>query len=517
MVFLTKPISKTEILLETAVRLRDSRNIFFLNTSGRSNLNQAFLEIAEDIGHDLLLGRAGYNFHELHSIWTTFSKSQRIQAFTEATKRLSSEENGGCLLLLDDIDGIKDRQNLQQDMPRDAKIILCSTRDPSLAKALGDIEPVPPLNITDMSALIDAELHLNDLEVEPEKVRALAKVLDGHPVAGLRAVPYISLELSHVHGDAAVDVFLQSFDGDQWEVRNDFLTYRPAIGLSVMQTFEISINRLNPERTAGVHQLLEAIVFLSAPDSDLDFRTFLSIERPWLAGLSADLPDSEFFASGLSGKAADLGALENVSLGSRKTRKDPLRLHRLWLECIRQRSRHEGRLNWLRQVLLLCYHSWIRNKDRPLVGPFVKNCINIARSFRISYKELSQPPVSQSWILEAGGAESVPADAVEVEVEAVEAGIIRAVTQLKNDFEEATEELPQHCLYEHVEKARDVFLRLCMRINALEQSYPNLCFKPSIARIHLQTYDAFMAAAPKLANPLLAQSLPNRRSRYVVH
>ena len=210
--------------------------------------------MAETVGHDLLLGR--YPHHELHNIWLNYGELKKIEAFKDW---LGAKENRGCLVVLDDIDGTGTDDAIREAFPRDAQTVLASTRDPSLAIELrANVIRVSDLEADEMGDLIQMELAMHDFKVDRAKVDPIVKILNGHPLAGCRAASYISLELSHSSGYTAVEDFVRSFEGQDWNARQLFLKYKPRPDhLSILEAFEISINRFALQRKHGSGNLLD--------------------------------------------------------------------------------------------------------------------------------------------------------------------------------------------------------------------------------------------------------------------
>ena len=229
----------------------------------------------------------------------------------------------------------------------------------------------------------------NPLISEDELV-AIAKVIDGHPLGACRAISYIFHVLSQT-ADKPAAIFLEIFDGADWEARKSFLNYKPQFGLSVMGAFEISLQRLrrHEDPTLGLldptMRLLELLAFISNRDEPLSFRDFLGIKRPWLDQFKSDLPDYDVFARGWTGQAEYLAKLEKVSIGVRPHMQCPLEIHPLWIECIQQRAGPVARLRWLRQILTLCHASFVRNEEETfsILRPLAKNSFLIASRFNI--------------------------------------------------------------------------------------------------------------------------------------
>ncbi len=346
------------------------------------------------MGHDLLLTR--YPFTDLAAIWRDFGPGQRIRAFKAW---LAEPKNQPLLFIVDDLDSLKHETAIKAALPREARLILYSTRDPSIVGNLeGDHQEhrVSTMDVDEMASLMNMVLSRSGTtsslaQVSETDLEAIAKVVDGHALAACRAVSFILNVLSHIVADAPAKEFIAMFQGPDWKARSRFLHHRPRFGLSIMETFILSLDRLRRHQVA-VPRFLELLAFISSKDHSLDFRRFLRVERPWMDDLRSSLPDYEIFAAGLFEQGEYLTELENVSIGVREASNTPLRLHPLWLECIRQRAGSEGRQRWLRQILLLCHwpsgQDGSMSQDAGILQPFVVNTFEIAQAFQIGQSEI---------------------------------------------------------------------------------------------------------------------------------
>ena len=240
------------------------------------------------------------------------------------------------------------------------------------------------------------------IDFPEEELEAVAKIVDGHALAACRAMSYIIQVLAHTPEESPTKMFVDMFQGSDWRARKKFLVYKPRFALSIKQTFGISLQRLRKEQYIISRKLLELIALLSNSERPLDFRNFLSVNRPWLPEIASQLPEYELFANSIADHAEYLEGLENVSIGFRPSLTSPLQLHSLWIEYVLQLMEHEGRVRWLRQILLVCYCSWSRNEARERLEPFIMNCRGIAARFQIRLNELCQSNEVYRWIEEFG-------------------------------------------------------------------------------------------------------------------
>ena len=167
-----------------------------------------------------------------------------------------------------------------------------------------------------------------------------------------------------------------------------------------METYNISLQRIRQHEGPAL-RLLELLAFLNCKNQPNDFRRFLNLTRPWLGDLQASLPDYDIFAADIADLGEYLAELENVSLGVRPHITSLLQIHPLWLECIRQRAEHRGRVRWLQHILLLCYVLWCEkeNKGFDILLPFVDNALAVAAKFRISLKDMTDSEAMLNWIM----------------------------------------------------------------------------------------------------------------------
>ena len=488
---------KTEILLEVAFRFRNEANVFFIKVHDGKSLHLALLEIATSIGHDLL--SAKYPRADLASIWRPYGPQERVQAFKTW---LAQEENQPILFLVDDLDGFKDESLITDVLPREARTALYSARDPNVLEDLSRESRtyhISNMDTDEMASLMNTVLQKSDSRISQniiseEEFEAVADIVDGHALGACRAVAYILNVLSQTTDTPAAD-FIDLSRGTDWEARRKFLDYKCRRGMSIIETFTVSIERIR-RHEAATTRLLELLAFLSSRDKGLDFRDFLGIKRRWLGELKDDLPDYESFARGLIGQNEYLAELERVSIGVRPRVPGPLRIHPLWIECIQQRVSHAGRVQWLRQILILCHASFVRDeKDSWLIlRPFTLNVQEIAIRFAISIDELLETRDLKDWARRFGSNsdKSQPASTEELTEDTCHQD------QTQNDVIPAgiTEQQSSSTVTSHQEQAQIqiqnqmISCVLSTALNALSL-IPN-CYESSLNR-HLQAIFDFIS------------------------
>ena len=530
---------KTELLLELAFRCRGVCNIFFVRAHDAASLDRAFLEFAMSIGHDILAPR--YPGTDLHAIWLQLSPSDRIDAFR---KWIGEQINQPSLFIVDDIDGINEDKTIQAALPREAKTILFSTRDPSIVDSLSrECEElrIPPMDVDELAALIafvtkrSKALHVDITEQELE---AIAKVVEGHALGACRAISYIIHVLAQTAEDRPVISFLAMISGTDWKARLKFLHYRPRFGQSILETFEVSLKRLRKHQAEAV-SLLELIAFLSDSDNTLDFRRFLGIDRPWLTHIKGRLTNFETFKNGLSDKNEILAELENVSIGFRPSLSKPLRLHPLWTECVLQRAGHEARCSWLVQILQLCYVSSKRQEHIDILHPFALNCTDIAKRFDIDIDRITESEELSAWVRMVGRLQNNEALCEEVEATTGaedrtlppsgvkgnhEAGryihpMIHVMESLCEDSKKFQISLASHDQEvfspESHQSLVNRFKALLGRLRNAEEALQNENIRESrFQQAHVKTYDWMIKIMPFLNTPIVLDQLCLRKQSY---
>lgn len=295
------------------------------------------------------------------------------------------------------------------------------------------------------------------------------------------------------------------------------------------------MDRLRTHRIIA-SRFLELLAFLSDGTGLLDFRKFLGLMGPWLRDLEDDLPDYEVFTCGLLKQSEYLAELENVSIGVRPSLSSHLQLHSLWIECILQRAGHEGRVRWLRQILLLSYMSGRREKTSDLMRPFVLNVVRIIDRFDIRLDETIESPAIQDWLeslmrfrepalqeistLACNGEESQGSGTKPIEEgskdllteeRSLEGMLLDLLSRCRSAAERNVENEEKHAA-----ALRQKYIPLLRRLQSLEEDHQqDLHSHRSVATIHLEIYDYLIAIAPLLHkwNPMLEKLLLARKEK----
>jgi hypothetical protein len=367
------------------------------------------LHIATSIGQELLVSK-NVPRSDLATQWASLDPSGRINAFNDW---LQTSENQRSLFVFDDIDGFKPEEALLLAIPEGPGSLLCSSRDPKILRSLGrvgeavSVPPMAPNEIVQLMENILAKDMSLPLEQRPsyEELSAISGAIYGHPLAACRAVIYICDKISLTAIDSPAKEFLDMLQGLEWKLRRNFLDFRPRFGRSIMDTFEASLDRMEPSKKVYAEWVLTFAAFISpnaVNGAFVDFRPFFQLDRPWLAELIEDLPDFELFSESKIALMEGLSELEKTSLWCRSPTSSSSwgspPIHPLWLECIRHRVDPAGRLSSLRQIRLLCEASIARHEMVELFERFKTNALNAAAKFGVQPAELSLSRRAEKWL-----------------------------------------------------------------------------------------------------------------------
>ena len=471
-----------------------------------------------------------YDHAYLPAIWRGLSHTGRVQAFKAW---LGDIDNQYSLFIVDDLDGLVSDMAMKDALPREAQLILYSTRNPSILQSLrGDRQEFRILTMDrdETTSLMSSILRMSGSVLSPadfpmEDLEAIAKIVDGHALGARRAVTYIVQVLAQTTEGPPARRFIDIFQGSDWKSRMAFLEFKPRFELSIKETFEVSLQRLHRHKDAAL-SLLQLISFLSSMEKTLDFRKFLSIERPWLLEFESQVPDRDIFINGLKYHGECLAELENVSIGFRPSLSGPLQLHPLWIESIRQCAQHDGRVRWLRQLLLLSQESWVRNEARDIIYPFVQNCVHIAARFGISLEELCQSKLRIRWV---GESDNLVIDLASpfgqlTQVVAIFQGPSRAcqaIKTLRGRCLKVAEHIVQdQAVYQSEEKysqSCSKFRSLLRQLKQFHDNYPVLHKGEEATQICVEIYDIFLSLVPffQRSNPMLSDHLRNLRQKFL--
>ncbi|KAH6665734.1 hypothetical protein B0J14DRAFT_660433 [Halenospora varia] len=513
-------IGKTELLLQIANQNRNFSNVFLLPACDEKSLREGYMEIASRIGHEILSAR--HSKQDLHSIWCSYTADEKIKA----TKAWFEEpENQDTLFIVDDLDGLKDEDAIQAVLPRQAKIVMLSTRNPGLVAELPrkfDRLRVSPLNVNEAVDLMGASLHnwnKENIPIPVEELEEIANEVACHPLGALNAISYITARLAQ-DSDSPVAEFLAILRSGDYHERLEFLKYKPPFRYSVMQTFDVSFQRLrHPDGLATI--LLSLLGFLELDEPEIDFRRFF-FKREWLHELKEYLPDHTIFAAERSTLRAALEELENVSIGHRTEQKLPLQVHPLWIECLRQRLGHGGRVRFLQQVLLVCYGSIIRKEELINIIPHVKTCLYVAVRFQISMDDLDLAPDVRTWIDGFSAGPETPPSAIVPNTGAsdFDQDSYKNALELSEDCARVAEDFISDAVdiivsHEKWSMLAESLMSLLKRLQKHEGIYQKQ-LREEIYGLHMRAYDSLLIVASQIRkrHPMLHEQLQSRRATF---
>ena len=486
------------MLLEIALRNKDVRHIFLCNgTSGR-NFDAELDTIATSVGPEILVARQ-YPISEWATIWRGLGQTERIAVFHEW---LGMDPNRGALFLVDDIDTLSAADEENSVLSLRVNAILYTGRNPNafplIAKIENDVQELAMDETILLMRNIVRQSSLSFQRIKPSDadLTAIAHSLHGHPLAACNAVTFIAQTLAHIPGQSPAHQFIEMTSSTDWELRKEFLVFKPHSGSSIMDNFELSM-RWKGEDASLTSRVLQIAAFLNS--GSLDFRDFLHIQRPWMADLAEDVPNHSLFGIARSHLASCVRNLRSSSALLYRPDTDKLEIHPIWLECLRQRVGDPGRRRILRQVVLLIRVSLARREHMDLMEQFLDNCKQIAQSFRMNVHDLapSSPICRQLAKLQKSTA------------------FMESQESILHCCRNLEDTLARHDRSESKEWYAGYLsqiIPLLHRFSELEINHAWNEESEAVRRKHLETYDAFAKIARP--NAILIDRLSRRRSAY---
>lgn len=410
---------KTEILLQMANEYRSSRSVFLLPASADKELQDAMLDVASMMGHDVLEGH-GYQGRQLQ-VWNNSRPEIQIRKFMSWVDR--GPGFGHCIVMLDDLDGLSSvRQKFNTTLSNTTMLI--SSRNPVVTKKMGfEVQPVSSLELDDMSLLlrsksIDAGLLIHS-DQHNDQLNRLASSLDLHAFAACAAstsLYHLGLEQPLRPVDELLRQFIDSLEGSGSQACERLLNLELLEHgrTSIMKLYESSLERMKcffsgsrqpfPVRWMDLLELmafLQPVPFLPNPRQDLHIFDFVSKVNAHLddvANRDPPLSPNDVFRE-QPGEILD--AFVRASLGLQVDRL--VLIPALWRACVMQGCKDGKREFWLREILLRCFHVCQSGSEREheSMMPYLENCIRIAKRFNINYESLLAARKEQRcWIIE---------------------------------------------------------------------------------------------------------------------
>lgn len=364
-------------------------------------LNAAFCHIARHIGQEYLL--KGPPGRDLTAIWNNQGQEEKIERFK---MWLGEPENNQALLLVDDLDSIRDLDLRSVALPSEAKNVLFTTRNPVYHEA--NARSRHPVRITSMP-LDDVVMIMEDLrdkersDFDPnvdlmrrETLLSIARAVHGHPLAAANAIKYsihvLSLADEKSAGRAGRD-FVALFEGSDFEGRKRFLGWKHD-GPSILETFLVSQSRL-AEPKGRAWTLMTFISMLETEEETADYRDFFFTNSFQFD--QNEYPDHALLGASKYEILELLSEIQSVSFGERWNPSRPFQFHPLWLECARHAMHSAGRVRVISQVLSRSVHVLAEAASRDQSAarktfqqflPHVRHCLKICKSFKVELADL---------------------------------------------------------------------------------------------------------------------------------
>lgn len=410
---------------------------------------------------------------------------------------------------------------IEAAIPSEAKVVLYSTRDPTILRDFRPADDQIPISIMDndemmalMRLLLNHSRYLRQDPLAEESLELVAKAVQGHALAACRAVQYIDQVISQT-SESPIATFLKIIKGSNWKVRKEYIEFKPRASYSIMETFELSLKRLRQNQHETI-RLLQLISFLNDFEGTLDFRKFFAVNREWLPDLKEELPDFDLLSYGLENLGKYLAEMENVSLAFRAPWPDPLKFHAIWLECVYQGLSHVDRVRWLRQIVLLCNISIARKEDTDVFNPFKSNALDIARRFGIGSGELETSGYVRHWLARR----TEPLDArtsneVTPALADCDPSTLKAI-DLQERFSALVDEISRNTPKD-TEECRSPFqlrfMSLLRKLKDLDDEFQSSTHDPGSGRAMLDLYDITIHIFRMLKNTAMVDRMQNIRQR----
>lgn len=321
-----------------------------------------------------------------YNTWSYFDRDQRVG---KLHNWFGSSANRDALFVVDDVGGIR-HDTLRKMLPPMNGPTIYSSRDPSLTNQ-------PPFIVVDVPSLDDNEAmnlfysRLTTAESATEdEVKTILDITCNHPLAIQVAAHYMQNVVGYGPSSATgsrFTAFIEIFKSYDWLSREEFLALE-VDGMSLMQSFEVSIDRLDSSRKDDVLRLLELIAFVSPP-----------------LGLGTSGPTDALFTASAGLEITDSNDFPDWQLLAKSTRRRPLFyamkkvslieaipewsqvVHPLWLECVRCRCSRERRVACLRQLSLLAFRQSSQSIDE-IWQRYGTNIVACMRTFELSAEEV---------------------------------------------------------------------------------------------------------------------------------
>jgi hypothetical protein len=336
----------------------------------------------------------------LPAIWNNQSQEEKIERFK---MWLGESENDQALLLIDDLDCIRDLDLRSSALPSEAKNVVFTTRNPVYreenARSRHPVR-IPPMPLDDILMIMedvrDKERSDFDTDIDlksKETLRSIARAVHGHPLAASNAIKYCSRISSLVDEKSTGQDFVTMFEGPDFQARKLFLDWKDG-GPSILETFLVSQSRL-AEPKGRAWTLMTFISMLETEEDVVDYRDFFFSNNFQLD--HDEYPDHALLGASKYEILERLSEIQSVSFGERYNPSKPFQFHPLWLECARHVMHSTGRLRVIAQVLNRSVRVLAEAASREQLAaretfqqflPHICHCMKICKSFKIKIADL---------------------------------------------------------------------------------------------------------------------------------
>ena len=338
--------------------------------------------------------------NDYSQIWKESTIEQRAQWFQVWLENLDD-----TLIVVDEVDSVESTA-ISRWLPRGSKCLVLSTRNPDFIVS-NQFRPylLSPMDSMATTGYLRGKLDSLRCPYLDHELENLVELLGNHPLAIAQAVSWISDQLllvSRLQGPPTSKL-IDILTGPQYNERLGFLERapdHPYTSVSIMDTYAKWRLRL-PEPALTDDTLIDfcsLVGFLDVEHGELDFRHFLEFRSPELEAEHAReaFPDYDLFTLDGSELISKQKLLKSVSMLVRdeSQRSAPLRLHRIWKECIRQSVGAEGRIRFVRQILRICHAMTVKSQVIRPGGhredwlPWVDGCLEVIEQFAVPFDSL---------------------------------------------------------------------------------------------------------------------------------
>lgn len=370
------------------------------SASDNRMLAESYTDLAFDIGYDILTARYP-RFQEAHTVWMSLSQEGQLQALKQW---LASEANAESIIIFDDLDGLGDAKAFPRLLPQVRGRLIYSSRDPTLptSPVLTALSlRIPQLSEEDSFSLLKREMETHNIEASVTEISSVAKISSYHPLTMLVSVHFMRhvLQYEQVSPNRSLSAeFIDVIRRRESKFRRDLLETELHGCLSLMQSFERSLQRLGASLAHTALCFIELVAFISSPYGiqEQSKYTEFFIARPWLDAAKAMVPDHTLLRSS-EGKGRILAAIARVSLLIDCSSSDGQFLP-IWLECARHRCEEQRMIDCLRQLCYVCFLDSTQGNIEKTANRFLHNIFINSTSFGISLAGLFTNSEIVDWI-----------------------------------------------------------------------------------------------------------------------